>query len=205
MTEHDIFAAAIKLTGDPRAAFLSAACGQNAKLREQVDALLRAHDESGGLLPRRSDQQEDHRLDATLLVASQAARGTIIAGRYKLLEVIGEGGMGSVWVAEQSQPVKRKVALKLIKAGMDSKSVLARFEAERQALAVMDHPNIAKVLDGGLTEQGRPYFVMEYVKGIPITEYCDSLKLSVPSACSCSPRSARRCSTRIRRGSSIAI
>ena len=180
MTEHDIFAAAIKLTGDSRAAFLSAACGQNAKLREQVDALLRAHDESGGLLPRRSDQQEDHRLDATLLVASQAARGTIIAGRYKLLEVIGEGGMGSVWVAEQSQPVKRKVALKLIKAGMDSKSVLARFEAERQALAVMDHPNIAKVLDGGLTEQGRPYFVMEYVKGIPITEYCDSLKLSVP-------------------------
>jgi eukaryotic-like serine/threonine-protein kinase len=131
--------------------------------------------------------------------------GTIVAGRFKLLEAIGEGGMGSVWVAEQSQPVKRKVALKLIKAGMDSKSVLARFEAERQALAVMDHPNIAKVLDGGLTEQGRPYFVMEYVKGIPITEYCDSRQLSVPERCSYSPRSARRCSTRIRRGSSIAI
>jgi len=87
---------------------------------------------------------------------------------------------GAVWVAEQSQPVKRKVVLKLIKAGMDSKTVLARFEAERQALAVMDHPNIAKVLEGGLTEQGRPFFVMEYVKGISITEYCDAKKLSVP-------------------------
>ncbi len=181
MTEHDIFAAAIKLAGDSRSAFLNAACGQNAELREQVDSLLRAHDESGGLLPRQADTQlGDQRLDATLLVASQAEPGTVIAGRYKLLEVIGEGGMGSVWVAEQSQPVKRKVALKLIKAGMDSKSVLARFEAERQALAVMDHPNIAKVLDGGLTEQGRPYFVMEYVKGMAITEYCDSRKLSVP-------------------------
>ena len=106
--------------------------------------------------------------------------GTVIAGRYKLLEAIGEGGMGTVWVAEQTQPVRRKVALKLIKAGMDSKSVLARFEAERQALAVMDHPNIAKVLDGGLTEAGRPFFVMEYVKGVPITAYCDATRLSVP-------------------------
>jgi eukaryotic-like serine/threonine-protein kinase len=105
--------------------------------------------------------------------------GLVIAGRYKLLEQIGEGGMGAVWVAEQTQPVRRKVALKLIKAGMDSKSVLARFEAERQALAVMDHPNIAKVLDGGLTETGRPYFVMEYVKGVPITGYCDATRMSV--------------------------
>jgi non-specific serine/threonine protein kinase/serine/threonine-protein kinase len=100
-------------------------------------------------------------------------------GRYKLLEPIGEGGMGSVWVAEQSQPVRRKVALKLIKAGMDSKAVLARFEAERQALALMDHPNIAKVLDGGTTENGRPYFVMELVKGVPFTKYCDDARLSV--------------------------
>jgi serine/threonine protein kinase len=107
------------------------------------------------------------------------AVGTVIAGRYKLLEEIGEGGMGSVWVAEQNQPVRRKVALKLIKAGMDSKSVLARFEAERQALVLMDHPNIAKVLDGGLTETGRPFFVMEYVKGVPITEYCEATRLSV--------------------------
>ncbi len=105
--------------------------------------------------------------------------GTIIAGRYKLLEEIGQGGMGTVWAAEQITPVHRKVALKLIKAGMDSRSVLARFEAERQALALMDHPNIAKILDGGLTESGRPYFVMEYVKGAPITEYCDATRLSV--------------------------
>ena len=104
----------------------------------------------------------------------------IVAGRYKLLEAIGEGGMGAVWVAEQTQPVRRKVALKLIKPGMDSKSVLARFEAERQALAVMDHPNIAKVLDGGLTATGRPFFVMEYVKGVPITEFCDATRLSIP-------------------------
>jgi non-specific serine/threonine protein kinase/serine/threonine-protein kinase len=100
-------------------------------------------------------------------------------GRYKLLEPIGEGGMGSVWVAEQTQPVRRKVALKLIKAGMDSKAVLARFEAERQALALMDHPHIAKVLDGGTTENGRPYFVMELVKGVPFTKYCDDARLSI--------------------------
>ena len=121
---------------------------------------------------------DDPRQTAAYVPSEQP--GTVIAGRYKLLEAIGEGGMGTVWVAEQTQPVRRKVALKLIKPGMDSKSVLARFEAERQALAVMDHPNIAKVLDGGLTETGRPFFVMEYVKGVPITEYCDATRLSVP-------------------------
>jgi serine/threonine protein kinase len=105
--------------------------------------------------------------------------GTVVAGKYKLLEQIGEGGMGTVWVAEQTAPVKRKVALKVIKAGMDSRTILARFEAERQALALMDHPNIAKVFDGGLTEAGRPFFVMEYVKGVPITEYCDATRLSI--------------------------
>jgi eukaryotic-like serine/threonine-protein kinase len=109
--------------------------------------------------------------------ATDPESGTILAGKYRLSERIGEGGMGSVWVAHQSEPVKRKVAVKLIKAGMDSKSVLARFEAERQALAVMDHPNIAKVLDGGLHD-GRPFFVMELVKGVPITQYCDANKLT---------------------------
>ncbi len=102
-----------------------------------------------------------------------------LGGRYKLLENIGEGGMGSVWVAEQQQPVKRRVAIKLVKPGMDSKQVLARFEAERQALAMMDHPNIAKVFDGGMTEYGRPYFVMEYVQGVPFTKYCDAARLSL--------------------------
>jgi tetratricopeptide (TPR) repeat protein len=105
--------------------------------------------------------------------------GTVIAGRYTLIEKLPEGGMGTVWLAEQTTPVKRKVALKLIKAGMDSRSVLARFEAERQALALMNHPNIAKVLDGGLTDAVRPFFVMEYVDGVRLTDYCDTAKLSI--------------------------
>ena len=126
------------------------------------------------------DRLDPGGVDKTAAYVPREQRGTVIAGRYKLLEEIGEGGMGRVWVAEQTQPVRRKVALKLIKAGMDSKSVLARFEAERQALAMMDHPNIAKVLDGGLTETGRPFFVMDYVKGIPITEYCETARLSIP-------------------------
>ncbi|MBL8855663.1 MAG: serine/threonine protein kinase [Planctomycetaceae bacterium] len=107
------------------------------------------------------------------------SKGDLLDRRYRLLEPIGEGGMGSVWLAEQKEPVKRKVAIKLVKAGMDSRQVLARFEAERQALAMMDHPNIAKVLDGGMTEQARPYFVMELVKGVPLTDYCDQAQFSV--------------------------
>ena len=117
--------------------------------------------------------------EATFIPQHEPQPGTIFGCRYKLLQNIGEGGMGSVWVAEQKEPVKRKVAIKLVKAGMDSKQVLARFEAERQALAMMDHPNIAKVFDGGITEHGRPYFVMEYVKGVPFTEYCDKARLSL--------------------------
>jgi eukaryotic-like serine/threonine-protein kinase len=153
---------------------LDQACAGDAALRGHVEALLRAHERAGHLLDRPAVDPE---LTGAHIASPEV--GTVIAGRYKLLEAIGEGGMGAVWVAEQTQPVRRKVALKLIKAGMDSKSVLARFEAERQALAVMDHPNIAKVLDGGLTETGRPYFVMEYVKGVPITEYCDATRMSV--------------------------
>ena len=103
-------------------------------------------------------------------------------GRYKLVEQIGEGGMGSVWMAEQQEPVRRRVALKVIKLGMDTKQVMARFEAERQALALMDHPNIAQVLDAGATETGRPYFVMELVQGIAITDYCDQNHLSTRGA-----------------------
>jgi eukaryotic-like serine/threonine-protein kinase len=181
VNEIEIFNAALKLSAAEQTKFLDLACKDNPEQRKQIEQLLQAHFDSGTFLHESDGGSQERRLPETI---SQGAAlehpGTIIAGRYKLLEAIGEGGMGSVWVAEQSQPVKRKVALKLIKAGMDSKSVLARFEAERQALAVMDHPNIAKVLDGGLTEQGRPYFVMEYVKGIPITEYCDSRQLSVP-------------------------
>ena len=102
----------------------------------------------------------------------------LIAGRYTLQQKIGEGGMGEVWVAKQTEPVKRKVALKLIKTGMDSRAVLARFEQERQALAMMDHPNIARVLDGGLTPSGQPFFVMELVNGLPLTKFCDEARLT---------------------------
>src|SRR5580704_11093817 len=159
-------AAAEQATPADRAAYLGAACAGNPAVRQRVEALLRAHDQPGGDPAGTSTDPSD-------------PPGTVIAGRYKLLEEIGEGGMGTVWMAEQTEPVKRLVALKLVKPGMDSRAVLARFEAERQALALMDHPNIAKVLDGGTTETQRPYFVMELVKGIPITTYCDDRQLTV--------------------------
>ena len=127
-----------------------------------------------------------------------------VIGPYTLLQPIGEGGMGVVYLAEQQQPVQRRVALKVIKPGMDSTAVIARFEAERQALALMDHPNIAQVFDAGATETGRPYFVMELVRGIPITEYCDQHKLTTRERWRSSSTSARRSSTPIRRASSTA-
>ena len=174
MNDREIFAAAIKLTGDQRAAFLDAACDHDESLRQQVEELLSAHEDSNGPLPYMNDRE----VQATQAHSVHAESGTQI-GPYKLLEEIGEGGMGSVWVAEQSKPIRRRVAIKLIKLGMDSQAVLARFEAERQALAMMDHPNIARVLEGGVTDEGRPYFAMEYVKGVPRIEYCDNAKLTV--------------------------
>src|SRR6266542_3955475 len=170
----DIFLNAREL-GDPteRAAYLAEACGADAVLRGRVEALLRDADGAQDYFGA-----EDH-LPGMVAAPLTEGPGSVI-GRYKLLQKIGEGGMGVVYMAEQREPVVRKVALKIIKLGMDTKQVVARFEAERQALALMDHPNIAKVLDGGLTDNGRPYFVMEYVKGVPITEYCDATRLSVP-------------------------
>src|SRR5262249_23797376 len=117
----------------------------------------------------------------TIAVAAGMEQAGTSIGRYKLLEQLGEGGFGIVWAAEQREPVKRRVALKIIKLGMDTRQVIARFEAERQALALMDHPNIAKVLDAGSRETGRPYFVMELVKGVPILEYCDTERLDTRS------------------------
>jgi serine/threonine protein kinase/tetratricopeptide (TPR) repeat protein len=157
-----------------RARFLDRVCAGNAELRRQVETLLGAHFRAGQFL-------ESPAASRTLTVEpaplSEGPGATI--GPYKLLEEIGEGGMGVVYMAEQTRPVRRKVALKIIKPGMDTKQVVARFEAERQALALMDHPNIARVLDAGATDTGRPYFVMELVRGIPITDYCDRAKLPI--------------------------
>jgi WD40 repeat protein/serine/threonine protein kinase len=154
-------------------AYLDQACGTDDELRRQVNLLLKAHQQAGSV-PGAADSEPDQ---TGVYQAQTEPPGTVI-GPYKLLELIGEGGMGTVWMAQQAEPVKRLVAVKLIKAGMDSKQVVARFEAERQALALMDHPNIAGVLDAGTTGAGRPYFVMDIVKGMPITEYCDEHRLT---------------------------
>src|SRR5579864_4353665 len=170
-----IFCGAIEIaSGEDRAAFIARTCGSDEELRGRVERLVVAHFQAGSFL-------ESPPVSPTTSMASASSNegfGTVI-GPYKLLQPIGEGGMGTVYMAEQSQPVRRSVALKLIKAGMDSRQVLARFGAERQALALMDHPNIAKVFDAGTTDTGRPYFVMELVKGIPITRFCDERRLTL--------------------------
>jgi serine/threonine protein kinase/tetratricopeptide (TPR) repeat protein len=183
MNEESLFAAALeRATAAERRAFLRGACAGDAALRRRLERLLAAHDRASGILDPPATMPGSvaatSHSDADGVSAAEPV-GTLIAGRYRLIEEIGAGGMGTVWKAEQTQPVRRIVALKLIKAGMDSRSVLSRFEAERQALALMDHPNIAKVLDGGTTENGRPFFVMEYVKGVPFTQYCDDARLSI--------------------------
>ena len=173
--ESILLAALEKATPEARSAYLDDACQGNPGLREQVNRLLAAHSKAVEFLEMPAAAVEEK---TAVYVPSVEKPGSILVGRYKLLEMIGEGGMGEVWVADQLEPIKRRVALKLIKPGMDSRNVLGRFEAERQALAVMDHPNIAKVLDAGTTADGRPYFVMELVKGTPITEFCDARKLT---------------------------
>jgi tetratricopeptide (TPR) repeat protein len=170
--ERSIFLVAVEIDSPAeRAAFLDRACAGNQALRAEVEALLQAHDKPQRLL------------DAPVVGApttdepSSERPGTVI-GPYKLVQELGEGGMGTVYMAQRAEPVKRLVALKVIKAGMDSRQVIARFEAERQALALMDHPNIARVFDAGTTDTGRPYFVMELVKGVPLTKYCDEHRLT---------------------------
>src|SRR6266545_4454939 len=173
--ESTLFALALEKPLTERSAFLQAVCGKDNVLRQRLEALLAAHDQPDNLVPT---QAEAARPTIKLDLADDAddAVGQTL-GRYKLLERVGEGGCGVVYVAEQTEPVRRRVALKVIKLGMDTKQVVARFEAERQALAMMDHPNIAKVLDAGTTDVGRPYFVMELVRGIRITDYCDQANL----------------------------
>jgi eukaryotic-like serine/threonine-protein kinase len=166
----ELFAQALKIEAPvEREKFLAEACTGQPELRMQLDSLLAAHDQAGDFLAQTMKLP---------MVEFESERMGSVIGRYKLLEKIGEGGFGVVYMAEQQEPVQRKVALKIIKAGMDTREVIARFEAERQALALMDHPNIAKVLDAGTTETKRPYFVMELVRGIPITDYCDEKNLS---------------------------
>ena len=185
MSEEALFHEALAKSPVERAAFLDAACAGQPELRAAVEALLAAHGASASLLdqpaadPNRTGAYTPEPLGTTgVHVPTDAQPGYVIAGRYTLEQKIGEGGMGEVWVAKQTEPVKRKVALKLIKAGMDSKAVLQRFEAERQALALMDHPHIAKVLDGGLTADRHPFFVMELVNGLPLNKFCDEAKLT---------------------------
>src|SRR5262245_46498247 len=172
----EIFSAALELDSpEARTAYLDKTCGSDQELRRRVERLLDAQPKLGSFL-------NSPAAGATVSLDPPPrleGPGTVI-GPYKLLESIGEGGMGTVFMAEQTKPVRRKVALKIIKPGMDTRHVIVRFEAERQALALMDHPNIARVLDAGATESGHPYFVMELVRGIPITEYCDQQRLSIP-------------------------
>jgi serine/threonine protein kinase len=206
MTEETLFAVALeKRTRIERAAFLDEACAGDAALRRRVEALLKSHEHASFLkIPAIQQVAEANGSESTeaesmcsdsisldlsvALIDSSRKPGTRDekdgnknlgrVGRYKLLQEIGGGGMGTVYMAEQEHPVRRRVALKIIKAGMDTRQVIARFEAERQALALMDHPNIARVFDAGATESGRPYFVMELVRGIPITRFCDENRLT---------------------------
>jgi len=182
--EQTLLQAALALESEAqREAFLNAACATHPDLRRRIDELIAASGDAEAFFQKPPEKHAGLAASATdptvhLEQAADEAPGERI-GRYKLLQKIGEGGMGVVYMAEQEEPVRRRVALKIIKLGMDTKSVIARFEAERQALALMDHLNIAKVLDGGATDAGRPYFVMELVHGVPITEFCDKNQLSV--------------------------
>ena len=181
--EEAIFEAAVHLETMERTEYLSRVCGPDAKMRERIASLLAAHDRAGAFLEQPASgaallatvklPEVENRDRATGLTEKPGDQ----IGRYKLLQQIGEGGCGVVYMAEQEEPVRRRVALKIIKAGMDTRQVIARFEAERQALAMMDHPNIARVLDAGATEKGRPFFVMDLVRGVRITDYCDQSKL----------------------------
>jgi len=192
MSDRELFMAVLDVPSADRVRFLAEQCVNDPARLGRVAKLLAAHEAAGSFLEQPLDSGPTADFPPSPLagegVRSESATanfpgkderiGSTLAGKYKLIEEIGEGGMGSVFMAQQTEPVKRAVAVKVIKAGMDSKAVLARFEVERQALAMMDHPNIARVLDAGTTDGGRPYFVMELVKGTPITEFCDERKLT---------------------------
>jgi eukaryotic-like serine/threonine-protein kinase len=183
MTERDIFVAALDLPPGPRRdAFLEEHCGTDTGLRLRLAALLAAHAKAEHFLEHPADQptaDDPARADESREYVPTELLGVTIAGKYKLREKLGEGGMGKVYVAERKDEIKQLVAVKLIRPGLESRAIQARFDQERQALAVMDHPNIARFFDGGVTEWGQPFFVMELIKGVPITKYCDQEKLTV--------------------------
>lgn len=172
--ELEVFAAAMEWPAGERAAFLTRECGGDHALKARIEALLRADAEAGNFI---ESPPEDARSPDVHAIGERPGDRV---GRYRLLQQIGEGGCGVVFMAEQEEPVRRQVALKIIKPGMDTRSVIARFETEQHALALMDHPNIAKVLDAGATQSGRPFFVMQLIRGVKITDYCDQLSLSTP-------------------------
>ena len=167
--DNAVFTEALRLPIEARDRYLSEACKADGEFRRRVEALLQAYEQAGDFLGRSAAERPPKAVQVLPFAEKPGNR----IGRYKLLQQIGEGGCGVVYMAEQEEPVRRRVALKIIKPGMDTKSVIARFEAERQALALMDHANIAKIFDAGATDSGRPYFVMELVRGVKITEYCD--------------------------------
>jgi len=173
-----IFGAASALPADERSLYLDEVCAGDASLRLEIESLLASRDAAGSFLesPAVSGLSAKDLDSASVLGAGPEAPDPV--GPYRLQRKLGEGGMGEVWIADQVAPIRRRVALKVIKRGLDSKEVIARFEGERQALAMMDHPNIATVLDAGTMPSGRPFFVMEYVEGVPLTSYCDSRALS---------------------------
>ncbi len=191
----DLFRAACELAPEARTAFLDQACAKNPKLRVEVEALLAQDDQHPSFLEEAAQTagqlnsppvELDQTVGRSAETVASSRRGGARDGRpdrigpYKILDELGEGGMGIVYLAEQTEPIRRRVALKVIKRGMDTKQVLARLESERQALALMNHPNVAKLLDAGTTDAGLPYFVMEHVHGVPITDYCDRHRLSTP-------------------------
>jgi eukaryotic-like serine/threonine-protein kinase len=185
LSERSIFLEAIEFDDAIRRfEFVKKVCGTNLDLRASVEELLAAHEASNCMLDR--ELVAAHPIDESPVLSLWETQSDVamqhvgtLVGSFRLMEQIGEGGFGLVFIAQQEHPVKRKVALKIIKPGTGSKEVVAHFELERQALAMMDHPNIARVFDAGVTKDGRPYFVMELVRGLPITEYCDNYQLSL--------------------------
>jgi eukaryotic-like serine/threonine-protein kinase len=171
-----LYHAALAKEPGERSSYLVAACADDPTLRSEIESLL-AHADAKSQ-PSKIAKPLDEFCETTTSAALTSPARPATIGRYHLLQKVGEGGMGEVWLAEQKEPVRRRVALKVVKAGMNIWEVIARFESERQALALMDHPAIAKVFDAGSTPEGAPHFVMEYVAGVPITAYCDNHRLT---------------------------